>query len=94
MAILGVCVPVLKLMNEPSFVFARQLYDAFVSWSGANAVRPWREKSFAAAMMQKGFLKEKHRTGMRYLNIQLKNVPVRRRPDQSSPPTDDDIVPV
>ncbi|MCK1658483.1 phage/plasmid primase, P4 family [Bradyrhizobium sp. 151] len=80
--------------SEPSFVFARQLYDAFVSWSGANAVRPWREKSFAAAMMQKGFLKEKHRTGMRYLNIQLKNVPVRRRPDQSSPPTDDDIVPV
>lgn len=81
--------------GEPDFVFARQMYDAFVSWAVANAVRPWREKSFAGAMLQKGFHKEKHRTGMRYLGVKLKNVPTRRRANENPPPSNDnDIAPV
>jgi putative DNA primase/helicase len=81
--------------SEPTYVFARKLYDAFAAWAVANAVRPWREKSFAVAMSQKGFVKEKHRTGMRYLNILLHDVPEpsRRRSDIPAHPDDSDVVP-
>jgi putative DNA primase/helicase len=72
---------------------ARELYDAFVSWGLANAVRPWKEKSFATAMSQKGFAKERHRDGQRYLNIKLNYVPKRQRLRDGDPPPhgDNDI---
>jgi putative DNA primase/helicase len=76
---------------------ARSMYDAFVAWAFANSVRAWKEKSFATAMMEKGFTKEKHRDGMRYLNVKLKNVPDaprRARGDEPPHPADSDIVPV
>jgi putative DNA primase/helicase len=78
-------------------VSARAMFDAFVSWADVNAVRPWKEKSFATAMTEKGFTKEKHRDGMRYLNVKLKNVqeaPRRRRDDEPPHPANSDIVPL
>ena len=51
--------------SEPDFVFARRMYQAFADWAKDNAVRAWGEKNFAVVMLQKGFSKEKHRTGMR-----------------------------
>lgn len=80
-----------------SCVSARAMYDAFASWAVANAVRPWKEKSFATAMSQKGFVKERAATGMRYLHVMLKNVPEspRRHAHEPTPhPGDDDIAPV
>jgi putative DNA primase/helicase len=80
----------------PVFVTARNMYDAFASWAVANAVRPWREKSFATAMSQKGFLKMRHKTGVRYLNVVLKDVPVssRRRDDEPPHAVESDVVPI
>jgi putative DNA primase/helicase len=78
-------------------VSARAMFDAFVSWADVNAVRPWKEKSFATAMTEKGFTKEKHRDGMRYLNVKLRNVqeaPRRRRDDEPPHSADSDIVPL
>jgi len=84
--------------GEPvAFVSARQMYDAFASWAVANAVRPWREKSFGTAMSQKGFVKRRNEKGMRYLNVRLQHVPEaasRRRADEPPHPADDDQVPV
>jgi putative DNA primase/helicase len=83
--------------SPASAVSARAMYDAFASWAVANAVRPWKEKSFATAMSQKGFVKERIAAGVRYLHVALKNVPEapRRRADDPPPhPGDDDIAPV
>ena len=82
--------------SEPDFVFARRMYHGFAAWAKDNAVRAWGEKNFALVMSQKGFSKDKHRTGMRYLNVKLKNVPdvPRRHGDEPSGPSDDDVVPV
>jgi putative DNA primase/helicase len=79
-----------------AFVPARRMYDAFARWAIANALRPWTEKRFSMAMSQKGFAKERHRTGVRYLNVKLHDVPDRPRgdPDESPHPADTDIVPV
>jgi putative DNA primase/helicase len=98
-AFVGVCVDTMPANPDGSssaFVSARQMYDAFASWANANAVRPWREKNFATAMSQKGFSKERHKSGVRYLNVMLKDVPdaPRRRADEPPPPTDSDIVPI
>ncbi|MFZ5715774.1 MAG: DNA primase family protein [Bradyrhizobium sp.] len=82
--------------SAASFVSARAMYDAFASWAVHNAVRPWKEKSFATAMSQKGFAKERHTTGVRYLHVKLKNVPeVARRRDEPPPNMgDDEPIPV
>lgn len=83
--------------GEPrSVVSARAMYDAFASWAVANAVRPWKEKSFATAMSQKGFTKDRIAAGVRYLHVKLKNVPepARRRADEPHQPAGDDIAPV
>lgn len=79
-----------------STVPARAMYNAFLAWAYANAVRPWKEKSFAMAMSQKGFTKEKHVSGLRYLNVILENVAVRPDGREYSPshPADEDVVPV
>jgi putative DNA primase/helicase len=82
-AFVGMCIETVPSNPDGSsstFVSARQMYDAFVAWAVANAVRPWREKNFSTVMSQKGFAKERHKSGVRYLNVLLKDVPeVRRR---------------
>jgi putative DNA primase/helicase len=78
-----------------SHVTARKMYDSFAAWAVHNAVRPWKEKSFATAMSQKGFVKERHTTGVRYVNVMLKDVPeAPRRRDEPPHPADSDIVPI
>lgn len=91
----GVCiesVPSNPDGSAASCVTARAMYDAFAAWAVANAVRPWKEKSFATAMSQKGFAKERGKTGVRYLHVMLKNVPEtsRRRADEPPPNMGDD----
>jgi putative DNA primase/helicase len=79
-----------------SAVSAREMYDAFAAWATANAVRPWKEKSFGMAMGQKGFVKDRTKVGVRYLHVMLKDVPENKRrvADQTQQPVDDDAVPV
>lgn len=67
--------------SAASTVTARAMYDAFAAWAVRSAVRPWREKSFAAAMLQKGFIKERANSGMRYINVRLKIVPAEQPVD-------------
>lgn len=97
---IGACVESVPAKSDGTpmaTVSARAMYDAFAVWAIANAVRPWKEKSFATAMSQKGFVKERSAGGMRYLHVALKNVPEapRRRADEPPPhPGDDDVVPI
>jgi len=77
---------------EPRRVTAREMYEAFVLWCLANSVRPWKEKSFAAGMAQKGFVKDRSKTVRRYINVSLHDVPaLQSHRDESS---DDDVVPL
>ena len=64
---------------------ARTMYDAFAAWCEANAVRPWREKSFATAMSQKGFVKERDAQGRRYVGVALHDVPDRKSRREEPP---------
>lgn len=76
------------------FESARAVYDAFVAWCSANAVRAWKEKSFATAMSQKGLNKERHKEGRRYIGVRLHDVPaMQRRHDGEPPHPADDEVP-
>ena len=59
-------------------VQARQMYEAFVSYCRANAIREWKEKSFSVAMKQKGFTREDKRIRF-WLDVALCGVP--ERPD-------------
>jgi putative DNA primase/helicase len=92
-AFVGMCIETVPSNPDGSssaFVSARQMYDAFAAWAVANAVRPWREKNFSTVMSQKGFAKERHKSGMRYLNVLLKDVPEarRRHADVAATPAD------
>ncbi len=77
-------------------VTARQMYDAFACWAVANAVRPWKEKGFATARMQKGFLKNRTSSGLRYVNVALQNVPKPGWEGEQAPYAGDldDVVPL
>jgi putative DNA primase/helicase len=80
-----------------STVSARQMYDAFARWAVANAVRPWKEKAFAMTMAQKGFVKDRVSSGVRYLHVALRNVPDSGREASQDPPHPADrheIIPV
>lgn len=89
------CVIILPLPTDglvPERVTAREMYQAFCAWCTVNSVRPWKEKSFAQAMTQKGFTKDRSKTVRRYINVRLHNVPqVPRNPSESLPHGDDDI---
>ncbi|MCK1469798.1 DNA primase family protein [Bradyrhizobium sp. CW10] len=97
---IGACVegvPALSDGKPSATVTARAMYDAFAAWGVANAVRPWKEKSFATAMSQKGFAKERAASGLRYLNVRLHDVPTVARAHRNDPPPnmgDDDAVPI
>lgn len=88
------CLERLKATDaDAPFEPARAVYDAFVAWSEANAVRPWKEKSFAAAMSQKGIPKVRNNQGRRYIGVRLHDVPARarRHPDEPPHPADDEV---
>lgn len=76
---------VAPLPQDPSYVSARDMYGAFVSWCHANSVEPWTEKSFALAMQQKGFKKDRSMTVRRYIDVQLHHVPAHRNPFSDPP---------
>ncbi|WP_244425324.1 DNA primase family protein [Bradyrhizobium sp. STM 3843] len=82
--------------SPASYVTARDVYDAFTAWAEANAVRAWKETMFGRAMGQKGFVKQRHASGLRYLHVRLKNVPAapRRRDEVPPHPGDEDFAPV
>ncbi|OYX15038.1 MAG: hypothetical protein B7Z15_01865 [Rhizobiales bacterium 32-66-8] len=66
-------------------VTARVMYEAYVSWSLANAKRPWKETQFGTVFPGKGFEKTRERV-RRYLDCRLHDVP--ERPDAPrSPPS-------
>lgn len=75
---------------------ARAMYDAFAAWCHHNSVRAWKEKSFATAMSQKGFEKDRVASSRIYLNVKLHDVPSRPRHSNEPPhPADsDEAVPV
>ncbi|MFG1370710.1 phage/plasmid primase, P4 family [Xanthobacter oligotrophicus] len=66
-------------------VTARQMYEAYVSWSLANAKRPWKETAFGRALPHKGFTKTNERV-RRYLDCRLHDVPERPDTVPRSPP--------
>lgn len=81
--------------TEPERVTAREMYEAFRAWCIVNSVRPWKEKSFAQAMMQKGFVKDRSKTVRRYINVRLHDVPEVPSRNLSEPPLgDDDVAPL
>ena len=80
-----------------STVYAREMFQAFSAWGHHNAVRPWKEKSFATAMSQKGFEKDKTRDGHRYLHVRLHDIPAAprgRHPNDPPHPAENEEVPV
>lgn len=70
--------------EEGVFVTARIMYEAYVSWSLANAKRPWKETAFGRAMPHKGFTKTNERV-RRYLDCRLHDVPERPETEPRSP---------
>jgi putative DNA primase/helicase len=66
-------------------VQARTMFAAFISYCRANAIREWKEKSFAVAMKQKGFAREDKRIRF-WLDCELHGVP--DRPDERDYPED------
>lgn len=77
-------------------VTAREMFEAFISWCEANAVRPWKEKSFGLALPGKGLMKTDERI-RRYLWVRLHDVPARTRRSSENPPApgySDDEVPL
>lgn len=71
--------------SENASVTARQMYEAYVSWSLANARRPWKETAFGSAMPHKGLTKTKERV-RRYLDCRLHDVPARPDAQHADPP--------
>jgi len=57
-------------------VQARAMYAAFVSYCMANAIPPWKEKSFSMALKRKGFSREDRRI-RQWLDVELFDVPAR-----------------
>ncbi|MBB6308924.1 DNA primase family protein [Xanthobacter tagetidis] len=71
--------------GQNASVTAREMYEAYVSWSLANAKRPWKETAFGRAMPHKGFTKTSERV-RRYLDCRLHDVPARPDAPPRSPP--------
>jgi putative DNA primase/helicase len=55
-------------------VQARRMYDAFVAWCHASAVKPWKEAMFGRAMKRKGFVREDGRI-RKWIGVELFDVP-------------------
>jgi putative DNA primase/helicase len=66
--------------EEPGHIeTARTMYEAFVAWCEANAIRPWKETMFGRVLPNKGLVRENTRV-RRYLNVRLHDVPAREPP--------------
>jgi putative DNA primase/helicase len=78
--------------TESAAVAAREMYLAFEAWCIANSVRSWKEKSFATAMSQKGFVKDRRNNVRRYIGVALHDVPAKPpRRDEPPHPADEEI---
>ncbi|MBX3543594.1 DNA primase family protein [Chelatococcus sp.] len=67
-----------------SQVQARTMYEAFVSFCGANAIRAWKETAFGKAMKKKGFVRDDKRIRL-WLDVDLHDVPARPEPVTAKP---------
>lgn len=63
-------------------VQARTMYEAYVSWSMANAKKPWGEPKFGKVMKTKDYKNDGARI-RQYLDCQLHEVPARPAPEGS-----------
>lgn len=68
------CVRLVPGAEPQKSVTARGMYEAYVAWCRANALRPWKETAFGRVMPQKGFAKTDERV-RRYLDVELHDVP-------------------
>lgn len=64
-------------------VQARTMYEAFVSFCEANAIRPWKETAFGRAMKKKGFVRDDKRI-RKWVGVELFDVPARPEPRSPS----------
>ena len=62
--------------HSGSTVEARRLYEAYISWCEANALRPFSERRFATEAITAGLVREKSRI-RKYLNVRLHDVPMK-----------------
>ena len=67
--------------QKGKFVAARPLLDAYTAFSHHNALRPYKQKSFANILKGKGIEKIRRGGQIRYLDIELHDVP----PDPDKP---------
>ena len=85
-------------IENPPFVPAQEMFDAFVRYCEANGIRAWKQKSFGSALSQKGLVRDRKSTLRRYLWVALHDVPTARaRSGREQPPhpaDSDDEVPV
>lgn len=65
-------------------VQARQMYEAFVSFCAANAMRAWKETAFGRALKKKGYVREDKRI-RQWLDVELYDVPARPDAEPRSP---------
>src|SRR6185312_15586095 len=59
----------------PHRVSCRGLYDHYVNWCHWEGRRAWKENTFANAMSQKGFEKNRDNKGRWYLNLRMTTIP-------------------
>lgn len=64
---------------ETASVASRVVYEGYVSWCLANAMKPWSEKAFSMTLVKKGFRKEDGRIRT-FHGLELHDVPP--RPEQ------------
>jgi putative DNA primase/helicase len=85
-------------VDDPPFVPAQDMFDAFVRYCEANGIRAWKQKSFGSALSQKGLIRDRKSTLRRYLWVALHDVPAarghgRHKDDPPYPADNDDEVP-
>ncbi|MFT0892940.1 phage/plasmid primase, P4 family [Pseudochelatococcus sp. G4_1912] len=68
--------------REGSEVQARSMFEAFVSYCEANAIRAWKETAFGRALKKKGLVRDDKRI-RRWVDVELFDVP--HRPEPRSP---------
>ena len=57
---------------ESCYIKARPLYNYYVKWCEESGERPEPEKDFSAAMIERGYKKERKKSGWRYVGINFK----------------------
>lgn len=75
-------------VEDPPFVAAAEMYDAYVAWCDYNGVRAWQKKAFGGALTQKGFRRSRKPGQRRYIWVRLHDVPHRRGHESAPHPAD------